>query len=69
MAHSGQGLPRPLIEDMFGAKNHCMTQEGIALNISQKLLGMMNGNVRYIREQNRCYFQIDLELRSKDPKL
>ncbi|KAG6385279.1 hypothetical protein SASPL_154111 [Salvia splendens] len=65
MAHPGQGLPHSLIEDMFGAESNCSTQEGMALNISQKLVGMMKGNVRYIREQNQCYFQTDIELRSK----
>ncbi|XP_057797671.1 LOW QUALITY PROTEIN: phytochrome E-like [Salvia miltiorrhiza] len=69
MAHPGQGLPHPLIEEMFGAKNQCMTQEGITLNISRKLLGMMNGNVRYFREQNKNYLEIELELPLRDPKL
>ncbi|KAI3466789.1 hypothetical protein Pfo_023452 [Paulownia fortunei] len=65
MAHPGQGLPYALIEDMFGVKNHGTTQEGMALNISQKLLSMMNGTVRYIRDQTKCYFLVDLELKSQ----
>ncbi|KAL8507243.1 hypothetical protein ACS0TY_017965 [Phlomoides rotata] len=65
MAHPGKGLPSPLIEDMFRVKSHWTSHEGTALNISQKLLSMMNGNVRYIREQNKCYFQINLELKSR----
>lgn len=65
MAHPGQGLPHSLIEDMFGEESNCTTQEGMALNISQKLVGMMKGNVRYVREQNQCYFQTEIELRSK----
>ncbi|KAK4386506.1 Phytochrome E [Sesamum angolense] len=50
MAHPGEGVPSALIEEMFGAKNHSATQEGLALNLSQKIVSMMNGNVRYIRE-------------------
>ncbi|KAL1567452.1 phytochrome E-like isoform X1 [Salvia divinorum] len=66
MAHPGQGLPHSLIEDMFGAEiSNCTTQEGMVLNISEKLVGMMEGNVRYIREQNQCYFQTDIQLQSK----
>ncbi|KZV56023.1 Phytochrome E isoform 1 [Dorcoceras hygrometricum] len=62
MAHPGKGLPSSLIEDMFAAQNNWLTQRGIALNIAQKLLITMNGNVRYIRDQCRCYFLVDLEL-------
>ncbi|KAG6427593.1 hypothetical protein SASPL_111839 [Salvia splendens] len=43
MADPGQGLPHSLIGDMFGAESNCMTQEGMALNISQMLVGMMKG--------------------------
>lgn len=65
MAHPGNGLPGSLIEEMFDVKNPSTTNEGIALNISQKLLSIMNGKVRYIREQNKCYFQISVELMLK----
>lgn len=63
MAHPGKGIPRTLIEDMHGAKSEWTTQEGIALKVSQKLLNTMNGNVRYIRDQNKCYFLVDLEFK------
>ncbi|KAL3522629.1 hypothetical protein ACH5RR_015463 [Cinchona calisaya] len=65
LAHPGHGLPSALIEEMSGGRNQCSTQEGIALNICQKLVNMMNGHVFYIREHNKCYFRIDLELRTK----
>nr|AIG59632.1 phytochrome E [Primulina tabacum] len=65
MAHPGQGLPSSLIEDMYAVKSNWLTQRGIALNIAQKLLKTMNGNVRYIRDQSRCYFLVDLELISR----
>ncbi|XP_051135609.1 phytochrome E-like isoform X2 [Andrographis paniculata] len=66
MAHPGQGLPSSLIEEMFGAtrSSEWTSQEGAALNLSLKLIGMMKGNARYIREQNKCYFLVDVELRS-----
>ncbi|KAJ8549386.1 hypothetical protein K7X08_033093 [Anisodus acutangulus] len=64
MAHPGQGLPAALIDDMSGGRNRWATQEGIALNISQKLVNMMNGHVRYVREENKCYFLIDVELKT-----
>ncbi|KAL7142527.1 hypothetical protein ABFS83_08G129500 [Erythranthe nasuta] len=65
MTHPGQGLPEALIEDMSRVNNHWTTQEGLALNISRKILTMMNGNVRYIRDQNKCYFLVDVELKSR----
>nr|UWV21197.1 phytochrome E [Ligustrum ovalifolium] len=65
MAHPGKGVPRALIEEMHGAKSQWTTQEGTALNLSQKLLNTMNGNVRYIRDQNKCYFLVDLEFKSQ----
>ncbi|KAK4488196.1 hypothetical protein RD792_003939 [Penstemon davidsonii] len=64
MTHQGQGLPSDLIEDMFSVKNQWTTQEGIALNLSQRVLNMMKGSVRYIRDQDKCYFLIDLQLES-----
>lgn len=56
MAHPSKGIPRTLI-DMHGAKIQWTTHEGIALNLSQKLLNSMNANVRYIRDQNNHVFR------------
>ncbi|XP_075666985.1 phytochrome E isoform X1 [Castanea sativa] len=64
MTHPGQGLPSALIQDMFEGGNQCSTQEGLALNLSRKLLNGMNGQVRYVREHSHCYFLIDLELKT-----
>ncbi|KAM7259851.1 hypothetical protein ACFE04_015592 [Oxalis oulophora] len=60
--HPGKGIPTAIILDMFDGGSQCSTQEGLALNISKKILGRMNGDVRYVRELDRCYFLIDLEL-------
>lgn len=67
MTHPGQGLPAALIDDMSGERNRWTTQEGIALNVSQKLLNVMNGHVRYVREEDKCYFLIDVELQTSKP--
>lgn len=63
MSHPGQGLPSALIQDMFEGGNQWTTQEGLGLNLSRKLLNRMNGQVHYVREHNKCYFLIDLELK------
>ncbi|XP_051129097.1 phytochrome E-like [Andrographis paniculata] len=65
VAHPGQGLPSAIIEDMFSVKNQWVTHEGIALYFSQKLISLMNGNVSYIRDRSKCYFQVDLQLKLK----
>ncbi|KAL2456668.1 Phytochrome E [Abeliophyllum distichum] len=65
MAHPGQGLPPAIVEDMLGSNNQWKTQEGVALNLSQKLLHTMSGNVRYIREQSTSFFQVDIKLQTQ----
>lgn len=66
MTHSGRGLPSSVLHDMFeGGGNQWSTQEGLGLYMSRKILSRMNGDVHYVREQNKCYFLIDLELRTR----
>ncbi|KAM5587780.1 phytochrome E [Rosa sericea] len=65
MTHPGQGIPTALIQDMFAGENQWNTQEGLGLNLSRKLLGRMNGQVQYVREHDKCYFLIDIELRTR----
>ncbi|KAJ7968857.1 Phytochrome [Quillaja saponaria] len=64
-SHSGQGLPSAIIKDIFEGENQWTTPEGLGLNMSRKLLGRMNGHVHYVKEDNRCYFLIDLELQTR----
>lgn len=64
MSHPCEGLSDAIIEDMFGLKNEWKTQQGLALNISYKLLSMMNGTVRYVRDQAMSYFLVDIHLKS-----
>uniref|UniRef100_A0A0A0LUI4 Uncharacterized protein n=1 Tax=Cucumis sativus TaxID=3659 RepID=A0A0A0LUI4_CUCSA len=63
MSHPGQGLPHELIQDMVGGGQQWTSEQGLALNLSRRLLNKLNGNVRYVREQTKCYFLIDLELK------
>lgn len=65
MSHPGEGLPAALIQDMFDGGKQWTTQEGLGLNLSRKLLGRMNGQVKYIREQSKCSFLIDIEFKTK----
>ncbi|XP_057464148.1 phytochrome E-like isoform X2 [Actinidia eriantha] len=63
ITHPGQGLPSALTEDMFEGRNQWTMPEGLGLSLSRKLLNMMDGHVHYAKEQDRCYFLIDLKLR------
>lgn len=57
----GEGLPPELVQDMFHS-SRWTTQEGLGLSMCRKILKLMNGEVQYIRESERCYFLIILEL-------
>lgn len=59
----GDGLPPELVQDMFH-NSRWITQEGLGLSISRKIVKLMNGEVQYIREAERSYFLISLELPS-----
>ncbi|KAF7806826.1 phytochrome B [Senna tora] len=61
MACPGEGLPPELIQDMFHS-SEWRSQEGLGLSMSRKIVKLMNGEVQYIREAERCYFLIILEL-------
>lgn len=61
MVCPGEGLPPNLIQDMFHS-SRWMTQEGLGLSMCRKILKLINGEVQYIRESERCYFLISIEL-------
>jgi phytochrome B len=50
-----------MVQDMFH-NSRWSTQEGLALSIGRKLLKLMSGEVQYIRESERCFFLIAIEL-------
>ncbi|KAJ9565701.1 hypothetical protein OSB04_001667 [Centaurea solstitialis] len=52
MSHPGPGLPVDIIRDMYDERKRWDTQEGLALNLSRKLLGIMKGNVNYVTDDN-----------------
>ncbi|GAB4850793.1 hypothetical protein Ancab_030093 [Ancistrocladus abbreviatus] len=57
----GDGLPPDLVQDMFHS-SRWVTDEGLGLSMSRKILKLMNSEVQYIRESERCYFLVILEL-------
>ncbi|KAI3894274.1 hypothetical protein MKW92_044125 [Papaver armeniacum] len=57
----GEGLPPEIVQDMFIGKQG-LTQEGLTLSMSTKILQLMNGEVHYVRGSERCSFIIILEL-------
>ncbi|KAH7513477.1 phytochrome B [Ziziphus jujuba] len=61
MVCPGEGLPPDLVQDMFHS-SRWMTQEGLGLSMCRKILKLMGGEIQYIRESERCYFLIILEL-------
>ncbi|KAG8368992.1 hypothetical protein BUALT_Bualt15G0103900 [Buddleja alternifolia] len=61
ITHSGGGVPQELLSQMFGDEMEA-TEDGINLLISKKLVKLMNGDVRYLREAARSTFIISVEL-------
>ncbi|CAN0855388.1 Phytochrome B [Linum grandiflorum] len=61
MACPGEGLPAEVVQDMFNSSKWG-TQEGLGLSMCRKIVKLMNGEVQYIRESERCYFLVVLEL-------
>ncbi|XP_008808701.1 phytochrome B-like [Phoenix dactylifera] len=57
----GDGLPPELVQDLFHDARW-VTQEGIGLSVSRKILKLMKGEVQYTRETERCFFLISMEL-------
>uniref|UniRef100_A0A804RF41 Histidine kinase domain-containing protein n=1 Tax=Zea mays TaxID=4577 RepID=A0A804RF41_MAIZE len=57
----GEGLPADIVQDMF-SNSQWSTQEGVGLSTCRKILKLMGGEVQYIRESERSFFLIVLEL-------
>ncbi|KAL7591631.1 hypothetical protein Lser_V15G32621 [Lactuca serriola] len=65
MTHPGPGLPANIIGDMYEDRKQWGTQEGLALNLSRKLLGIMKGLVHYVRDDNKCCFLVEIQLKTR----
>ncbi|XP_076960364.1 phytochrome E-like [Bidens hawaiensis] len=65
ISHPGPGLPANIIKEMYEERENEGSQEGLALNLSRKLLRVMKGNVHYVRDDSRCCFLIDIELKTR----
>ncbi|KAJ7973187.1 Phytochrome [Quillaja saponaria] len=61
ITHAGGGVPETLLNQMFGSDGD-ESEEGISLLICRKLLKLMNGDVRYLREAGKSAFVISVEL-------
>eukprot|EP00249_Psilotum_nudum_P018447 c26809_g1_i1 orf=964-4344(-) len=60
ISHPGKGIPEDLVQQMFDCSRE-ITQEGMGLSVSRKLVRLMNGDVSYIREAGMCYFLVNVE--------
>lgn len=61
VTHPGSGLPEELVHEMFD-RSRGMTQEGLGLSMCRKLVKLMNGEVKYVRDTAKSYFLVNLEL-------
>jgi len=61
--HTGSGVPEELLAQMFGSGDE-QSDEGVCLLVCRKMLKLMNGDVRYLREADKSAFIISLELAS-----
>uniref|UniRef100_A0A1J3ELE5 Phytochrome n=2 Tax=Noccaea caerulescens TaxID=107243 RepID=A0A1J3ELE5_NOCCA len=61
MACAGEGVPPEIVQDMFHS-SRWTSPEGLGLSVCRKILKLMNGEVQYIRESERSYFLIVIEL-------
>ncbi|XP_057719361.1 phytochrome C-like [Arachis stenosperma] len=60
ITHDGVGVPETLLNQMFGREGQ-ESEEGISLLISRKLLKLMNGDVRYLRDAGKSSFILTVD--------
>ncbi|RWW15408.1 hypothetical protein GW17_00020754 [Ensete ventricosum] len=63
ITHTGSGVPDDLLSEMFGTSED-PSEEGLGLLVCRKLLRLMNGDVRYLREAGKSGFIVSVELAS-----
>ncbi|CAI0470865.1 unnamed protein product [Linum tenue] len=61
--HGGSGVPEGVLSQMFDVDGDTSEEEeGVSLLISRKLVKLMNGDVKYLREAGKSSFIISVEL-------
>lgn len=63
---TGSGSEEELVSQMFGSWEEA-SEEGLGLLVCRKLLMLMNGDVRYLRDASKSAFILSLELASAPP--
>lgn len=63
---TGSGTVEELVSQMFGSLDEA-SEEGLGLLVCRKLLLLMNGDVRYLRDASKSAFILSLELASAPP--
>ncbi|KAJ3696469.1 hypothetical protein LUZ61_000174 [Rhynchospora tenuis] len=63
---TGSGMAEELVSQMFGSGDDA-SEEGLGLLVCRKLLKLMNGDVRYLREASNSAFILSLELATAPP--
>ncbi|KAK4796410.1 hypothetical protein SAY86_028736 [Trapa natans] len=61
ISHAGKGIPETLLNQIFGSDGE-VSEDGISLHISRKLVKLMNGDVQYLREAGKSSIIITVEL-------
>nr|8F5Z_A Chain A, Phytochrome A [Arabidopsis thaliana]8F5Z_B Chain B, Phytochrome A [Arabidopsis thaliana] len=61
LTHTGAGIPEFLLNQMFGTEED-VSEEGLSLMVSRKLVKLMNGDVQYLRQAGKSSFIITAEL-------
>lgn len=59
ITHDGSAIPEDLLMQMSG-RSSAESEDGISLFVSRKLLKLMNGNVRYLKEDGNSKWIISV---------
>ncbi|CAI5996628.1 unnamed protein product, partial [Closterium sp. NIES-64] len=63
VAHSGDGVPGPLVQVLVGRGGVAATGlQGMALRLCRRLVHLLGGELGYAFESGRCCFRLDLQL-------
>ena len=66
IAHSGDGVPGPLVQVLVGRGGAATAGlQGMMLRLCRKLVHLLGGELGYAFESGRCCFRLDLQLSVK----